>query len=230
MNEKTHQGLKESIRARITSGEWPPNTMMPGEADLALEYGCSRTTVNRALQSLAEDGLIERKRRAGTRVKDVPTRQARFQIPLVRHEIEATGAQYSHHVLLSEIAKPPQPVATRLRLAPTDKAFHLHTLHLADNQALAFEDRWVNLAAAPDILNAPLETVSANEWLLRQVPYSSGDVAFSANVAREAEANALGVPVGSALFTIERATWRNDEFITAMRLYYRPGYELKTKL
>ncbi|MCA8888668.1 MAG: UTRA domain-containing protein [Parvularculaceae bacterium] len=230
MNERTHQGLKESIRIRIISGEWPPDTVMPGEADLAQEYGCSRTTVNRALQSLADDGLIERKRRAGTRVKDVPTRQAKIQIPLVRHEVEATGAQYGHHVLLREIAKPPQPVATRLRLSSGDDAFHLHTVHLADNQPLAFEDRWVNVAAAPGILTAPLDAISANEWLLRQVPYSSGDVAFCAKIAGETEANALGVPVGSALFTIDRVTWRDGEFITAMRLYYRPGYELKTKL
>ena len=62
MNERNHISIREAIRGRITDGEWAPGAMMPGETDLAEEYGCSRTTVNRALQKLAEDGLIERKR------------------------------------------------------------------------------------------------------------------------------------------------------------------------
>ena len=42
--------------------------MIPGEEALAREFGCARATVNRALRDLAEAGVLERRRKAGTRV------------------------------------------------------------------------------------------------------------------------------------------------------------------
>lgn len=230
MNERSHQAIRKAIRERISSGEWAPGALMPGEANLADEYQCARTTVNRALQSLAEDGLIERKRRAGTRVKEIPVKRARFDIPLIRQEVEATGAQYRPHLLLHEIIEAPDAVAARLRLKTSARALHLQTVHLADGAPYAFEDRWVNIDAAPGILDAPLEEMSANEWLLKQVPYSSGDVAFTAAPAGPRESAALDVAEGAALFIIDRTTWLEDRHVTTMKLFYRPGHTLHSRV
>ena len=230
MNERNHHSIREAIRERIASGEWPPGSLMPGEVGLAEEYQCSRTTVNRALQTLAEDGLIERKRRAGTRVKDLPTKRAQFDIPIIRQEVEATGRAYRAHVILREITAAPDFVAARLHLKTGAKVLRLQTVHLAAGHPHAFEDRWVNLEAAPGILDAPLDQISANEWLLRQVPYSSGDVTFSASPAGAMEAAALEAREGDALFTIDRTTWNEGRYITTMKLYYRPGHKLQTRL
>ncbi|WP_428408503.1 GntR family transcriptional regulator [Hyphococcus sp.] len=230
MNERSHHAIREAIRERISSGEWAPGALMPGEADFADEYRCARTTVNRALQSLAEDGLIERKRRAGTRLKEIPVKRARFDIPLIRQEVEASGAQYRPHLLLRENIAAPGAVAARLHLKTGDRVLHLQTVHLADGAPYAFEDRWVNIAAAPGIVDAPLNDISANEWLLKHAPYSSGDVAFSAAPAGAREAAALDVPEGAALFIIDRTTWLNDRHVTTMRLHYRPGHKLHAAL
>lgn len=230
MNEHSHHTIRQAIRERIESGEWAPGSLMPGEAGLAKEYRCSRSTVNRALQTLAEDGIIERKRRAGTRVKELPVRQAKFQIPIIRHEIEAAGGAYRAHLSLCEKISAPKHIAARLQLKPGVKVLHLETIHLADGRAHAFEDRWVNIEAAPGILDAPLDKISANEWMLRKVPYSNGDVAFSATPAGPREAAALDAREGDALFTIDRTTWFEDQHITSLRLFHRPGYKMMTQL
>ena len=83
--------VKADLLARIMQGEWAPDSLLPNEVDLAETYGCARATVNRAMRELAEEGLIERRRKAGTRVRAVPIRQARFSIPIVRQEIEDQG-------------------------------------------------------------------------------------------------------------------------------------------
>ncbi|PQA89495.1 GntR family transcriptional regulator [Hyphococcus luteus] len=230
MSEHSHQSIREAIRERLAAGEWAPGGLMPGETALAEDYRCARTTVNRALQSLADEGLIERKRRAGTRVIELPVRRAKFEIPIVRHEIEANGARYHPHILLNETMTAPDHIAARLRLEDGTQALHLQTLHLADGRPHAFEDRWVNIEAAPGMLEAPLDEISANEWLVRHAPYSSGDVAFSASAAAPREAAALEAREGDALFTIERTTWREESFITTMKLFYRPGYKMVTQL
>ncbi len=74
------EALRETFAGRIRAREWPPGALIPPETQLAADYGVARATVNRALQSLAEDGLIERRKRAGTRVAELPARRARLEI------------------------------------------------------------------------------------------------------------------------------------------------------
>ena len=99
MNAQTHRGIREAIRARIVAGEWKLGELIPGEVDFAEQYGCSRTTVNRALQALAEEGIVERKRKGGTRVRPLPLPQAQVRIPLVREQVEDMGRTYSCEIV-----------------------------------------------------------------------------------------------------------------------------------
>ena len=69
-------------------GQWQPGDLIPGEVELADEFGCARATVNRALQDLADAGLVERKRKAGTRVALNPVRKVTVEVPVVRQDVE----------------------------------------------------------------------------------------------------------------------------------------------
>ncbi|MEL6336872.1 MAG: GntR family transcriptional regulator, partial [Pseudomonadota bacterium] len=48
------QRVQDEVLRRIQSREWKPGEMIPHEAALATEFGCARTTVNRALREIAE--------------------------------------------------------------------------------------------------------------------------------------------------------------------------------
>ncbi|HAW56911.1 MAG TPA: GntR family transcriptional regulator, partial [Hyphomonas sp.] len=172
MTKMTHQIIRQSILERIQKGEWGLGDLIPGEASLAEEYGCARTTINRALQGLADEGLVVRKRKGGTRVCNMPVRQARFDIPIVREQVEAFGGHYRHQVLRKVEKVPPLSVRTRLGLEKGTKALQLDTVHLADGRPFAYEARWVNLKVVPQMRSAPFDDVSANEWLVQTVPFS----------------------------------------------------------
>lgn len=62
-----HQ-LAQALRAEIRSGKVGQGEYLPNEAALEKAWGVSRVTVRRALSELKAEGLIESKRRAGTRV------------------------------------------------------------------------------------------------------------------------------------------------------------------
>ena len=176
MTKMTHQIIRQSILERIQKGEWGLGDLIPGEASLAEEYGCARTTINRALQGLADEGLVVRKRKGGTRVCNMPVRQARFDIPIVREQVEAFGGHYRHQVLRKVEKVPPLSVRTRLGLEKGTKALQLDTVHLADGRPFAYEARWVNLKVVPQMRSAPFDDVSANEWLVQthaEVPFLS---------------------------------------------------------
>lgn len=53
-----YRTLAETLRARITSGEFSPGAMLPAESALCAEYRMARNTVRRALDQLADEGLI----------------------------------------------------------------------------------------------------------------------------------------------------------------------------
>lgn len=222
------EALRAVFAARIRARDWAPGALIPPEAHLAAEHGVARATVNRALQSLADEGLIERRKRAGTRVAELPARRARLEIPVIRLEVEAKGAAYSHLVLTDCSAVPPPEVATRLRLDPGMAQRHLVTLHRADGQPHALEDRWLNTAALPPLPD--LATISLNEWLVANVPFQGGDLAFLAEAADAGVAGALAVPAGTALLVTERSTFGPRGVITHVRLWHRPGYRVETTL
>lgn len=226
----TPQGWEE-IRAevlrRIHARDWAPGALIPTEEALAQEFGCARATVNRALRELAETGVLERRRKAGTRVALSPPRRATLDIPVTRLEVEGRGQAYGFHLLGQRLREAPAPVTSRLGLAPGLELLQLKTLHLADGRPFLLEDRWLNPAVLPD--PAPdFAAISANEWLVGHVPYTTGDIAFSAASASAEEAEVLGLAECAALFIVERSTWERDLPVTTVRLAYAPGYRLRT--
>ncbi len=85
------EAIRAEVLNRIRTRVWPPGALIPSEEALAEEFGCARATVNRALRELADAGVLERKRKAGTRVAALPVRKATLDIPVIRQEIAARG-------------------------------------------------------------------------------------------------------------------------------------------
>ncbi|WP_433500210.1 GntR family transcriptional regulator [Sphaerimonospora sp. CA-214678] len=77
-----------AIQQRIRDGEYAPGTMLPSETQLVREFGVGRTTVVRALQTLAMQGWIEREHGRGSFVKgrpETPTDRVRPGLNAVEH-------------------------------------------------------------------------------------------------------------------------------------------------
>lgn len=218
--EPKHAAIARTLRARIEGGAWPPGGAIPREAELAREFGVARPTVNRALRGLVEAGLVERRRRAGSRVAAPSGRAALLRIPLIRDQIEATGARYGHRLLSRCEAVPPPAIRAFFGLPAGAAALRLRALHLADDRPFQLEDRWVNLAALPEARDRDFASESANAWLVRTVPWSRAEHVFRAAAAQGSEAEALGLPQQAPVFVIERRTWRGPEALTEVRLVH----------
>ena len=225
----TYKDVKSDILSKITKGEWALGSLVPNEVELATTYGCARATVNRAMQELADDGLIERRRKAGTRVRMTPVRQARFDIPIVRAEIEEKGAEYRYSLVRCEVEAAPDWLRARLKLAPQTKVLHLECMHYADGDPYQHEDRWINLGSLPQAKTVDFAHVGPNEWLVATIPFSDVEISFSAGLASKQLADFLAGNVGDPVFTIERSTWWEAQAVTFVRLSYRPGHRMTTR-
>jgi GntR family transcriptional regulator len=61
-----YRQIASLLRKRITSGKLKPGDLLPTEMELCRTFGISRHTAREALRLLSVDGLIERRRGAGT--------------------------------------------------------------------------------------------------------------------------------------------------------------------
>jgi GntR family transcriptional regulator, histidine utilization repressor len=225
----TYKEVKSDILAKIVKGDWGPGYLVPNEVDLAVAYGCARATVNRAMRELADDGIIERRRKAGTRVRMTPVRQARFDIPIVRDEVEEKGADYRYTLVSREVDLAPDWLRARLQLPAGGKALHLICMHYADGVPYEHEDRWINLSALPTAEAADFVMQGPTEWLLATIPFSKVEINLSAGLADQKLADYLACSVGDPVFLAERSTWWEGDAVTHVRLSYRPGYRLTTR-
>jgi len=221
--------VKVELLRRITDGDWQPGALVPGEVELAATFGVARATVNRAMRELTDEGLLERRRKAGTRVRASPLRAARFEIPLVRAEIEATGAAYGYLLLSRAVVGAPADLADRLSLAKGARLLHLCCLHLADGQPFQHEERWINLAAQPAAEAEEFRDLGPNDWLIRAVPFSAVEISFLAMAAAGEVAEALQLARGEPVFAVERTTWWQGQAITHVRLCYGRGHRMTTR-
>ena len=221
--------VKEIIRTRIVEGDWGPGELIPNEIDLAAEFQCARATVNRAVRELAEEGLVERKRKAGTRVRTSPVRRAQFEIPVVRQEIETNGKMYRYALVRRAVGDTPDWLRARMGLADDGQVLHLVCVHYADNNPYQYEDRWINLAALPNAADVDFSETSPNEWLVETVPFSDAEISFSATAADEVLASHLSCAAGDPLFLAERSTWWRGEPITYVRMAFQRGHRMTAR-
>jgi GntR family transcriptional regulator, histidine utilization repressor len=220
------QAIAAEVRRRIVEREWRQGDRIPDEADLATEFGAARATVNKALQLLADEGLLDRRRRAGTRVAVDPVRRATFAIPIIREQIERAGMAYGHRLVARRQRPAPAAVAARLGVEACAPLIHLRAVHYGDGRPFQFEDRWLNPAALPEVAAVDFRQVTANEWLVRNAPYLRADLAFWAANADARDARLLQTAPGQALLILQRTTWNDVGAITTVRLACHAGYTM----
>ncbi len=179
-------------------------------------------TVNRALQSLVDDGLIVRRRKAGSFVATQQSVQAPLTIAKIEDEVAAEGKAYGYEL----IARRPQKVVGKLSSAGIFPrgldVIHIQCRHLADGAPVLFEDRYINLKAVPTATDEPFNETSPGSWLLEHVPWTEAEHAIYAVSADPSLAEHLHIAVAEACLRIERRTWADDETVTFVHLTY-PG-------
>ncbi|MBR1146170.1 GntR family transcriptional regulator [Bradyrhizobium sp. AUGA SZCCT0431] len=223
------QSIASEVRRRIVEREWRQGDRIPDEAELAVEFDVARSTVNKALQLVADEGLLDRRRRAGTRVAVNPARKATFSIPIVREQIEQAGMAYSHRMVTQRRSPVPAQVAVRLGLPEGEILLHLRTVHYGDGKPIQLEDRWINPHAVPRLEQADFRRINANEWLVRNYPYLRAEFGFSAENANRRDARLLQTRQGQALLIMHRTTWSDLGPITTVRIAFQPGHFVGTE-
>lgn len=63
-----YETVLESMREKVSSGEWARGEIIPREVDLCEQYGVSRSTIRMAMARMVNDGMLTRVKGVGTYV------------------------------------------------------------------------------------------------------------------------------------------------------------------
>lgn len=145
-----HQRILSDIEGRIVSGEWPPGHRLPFEVDLADQYHCSRMTVNKVMGQLAKAGLIERRKKSGSFVRQPQIQSAVLQIHDIGAEVESLGLEYGFKILEREGRSAKSGDRERLDVSVGTSLLEILCIHFAGAREFCVEQRLISLTAVPE--------------------------------------------------------------------------------
>ena len=199
-----YQQIERWLRQKVQ--QLAPGDPVPTEVQLAEQFSVSRMTARQAVQNLAAEGLVRRRRGQGTFVAPRPVHRRVGSLMSFTEDMRRRGMVASS--VLLEASLQPARVADMeaLHLDEGARVVVIRRLRLADGTPMALEHAALPLDCAP-VLAGDLER-SLHAALIRmgRVP-SLANSWISAQVATKAEARKLCVPVRSPLIVERRVVF-----------------------
>jgi GntR family transcriptional regulator len=207
-------------------------TAIPSERQLSADLGVSRLTVRAALDELAREGYLVRRRGSGTYVQH-PKISQELTITSFSEDMRRRGMVPGSRTLSMTTALAGARLGRFLQLSPSEPILVIKRLRLADGETMAIETLHLPEALVPGLTAKDL---SGSLYTLLQDRYgiavASGTQAIEPTVTNEEESAALGVPLHSPAFLFERTSRdQHDRTIEFVHSVYRGDrYRIVTEL
>lgn len=146
------------LRGEIAAGEHAIGARIPSEHELATRFAVGRPTVRQAIDLLAREHLLERRRGSGTYVSAPPPEVDLFSAGGTVASLERTG-RGAEARLLGRIVRRAVPASAAHPFAGK-KAFFVARLSRIDGEPLLLEEMYFAPAAFPDLDQVAIEGLS----------------------------------------------------------------------
>jgi len=207
-------------------------TAIPSERQLSADLGVSRLTLRAALDDLAREGYVVRRRGSGTYVQH-PKISQELTITSFSDDMRRRGMVPGSRTLSMSTILAGARLGRSLNVSPSEQIVVVKRLRLADGESMAIETLHIPEALVPGL--TPKALTGSFYDLLRDhygVKIAEGIQAIEPTVTNEEESEVLGVPLHSPAFLFER-TSRDDagrtvEFV--LSVYRGDRYRIVTEL
>ncbi len=207
-------------------------TAIPSERQLSVDLGVSRLTVRAALDDLAREGYLVRRRGSGTYVQQ-PKISQQLTMTSFSEDMRRRGMVPGSKTLSLTRQLAGARMGRFLHVSPGEEIVVVKRLRLADGLSMAIETLHIPASVVPGI--APNELEGSFYDLLRTkygVEIASATQTIEPTVTNEEESAALGVPLHSPAFLFERTsrddTDRTLEFVHS--IYRGDRYRIVSEL
>lgn len=199
-----YRRIQSEILKRIEKGELKMGDSVDSERMLAKAHGVSLMTARQALVGLEREGLVERRRGAGTFV--APPKIHFNKLMSFTEQLTGRSLVPSSKVLSLKIVADEPEIAARLSLPFNARLIKLERLRLGSGEPFAIETCYLPADRFPGLTRTTLERGSLFSLLEREygVEIAHADEEVDATVADSHLARVLAVTPGIPLLRIRQ--------------------------
>ncbi|WP_244600166.1 phosphonate metabolism transcriptional regulator PhnF [Blastochloris tepida] len=196
--------IAERIECEITTGAYPPGSLLPSESELTERFGVNRHTVRRSLAVLAEKGLVRSVKGRGSFVEEAPLpypigRRVRFS-----ENVMAAGRAPRGRLLGVATVVDAEPTR-RLGLPARTPLLRIEMVSSANGVPLSRSTSWFEAARFAGLEAELQRTGSVSRAFAAHgiADYARLETAISARLADPAEQELLELPTGRVVLVVE---------------------------
>lgn len=199
--------VAERLRELILGGEFGAGDRLD-EAALSARFTASRNSVREALDLLRREGLIERRRGAGTTVTAPKYGHGLDRLEGLAESLAGHGTVRNRVLGAERLVELPADVAARLEIDPAEGGIRLERLRFVDDEPLSLDVSYLPLDIGEPLLSADLAGTDVFALIEEAsgVALGRAEIVVHAATAGPDVAGLLGLDVGDAIFAIDRLT------------------------
>lgn len=204
--------IHNEIRKEIESGKWSVGERIPSERQLSQDFNVSRMTLRQAIQTLVDEGILQRQVGSGTYVASSKVQEKMSGTTSFTEITESQGKHPSSKTVSYHVADPSISEMEKLKLADGDQILRMERIRYADNQPICFEVATIPISIVKSLDKEDI-TSSLYKALENKAGLKLGDATqtVSAILASEKIANFLNVKRGSAILRVRQVTTLDDD-------------------
>ena len=205
-----YQKIQGSIRERIDGGELKPGDAVASERELARLHSVSLMTARHALAGLEREGVVERRRGAGTFV--APPRIHFNKLMSYTEQMASRGLAACSKVIAAKVVEQEDEIAARLMLPAASKMVKIERLRHTADEPFALETCYLPAERFPGLAREALGRSSLFARLEQdygvQLTYADEEVDATAADLRIAQF--LQVPRGTPVMRIRQVIFSSN--------------------
>lgn len=234
-SEPIYLQIAQDLLKSIRNGDYPVGSMLPPEVRLCEHYGASRFTVREALRWLTDHNLIDRRRGAGTTVKNSePSTSFVYRLSALSEMLKYPEDTYRENLVSGMVQVDPQ-LASSIGSEIGHEWYRIGGLRKSDKSALPI--CWSDIYVLPEFAPLIADEATSHEPVFQRIERERGVMIANAQIRIFASsidgelARILRVSDGSPALTFVRRylddTGRNFETTVTIHPEKRFEYALE---
>lgn len=203
--------IHNDIKRAIEAGKWAVGDRIPSERELSRNFDVSRMTLRQAIQTLVDEGILERQVGSGTYVANQKVQEKMSGVTSFTDLMLTQGKQPTSKTISYRVMNPSLSEAEKLKLNEDDQVLRMERIRYGDDVPICFE-----VATVPEKLVDGLSKKEVTSSLYRaledkkQLSPGKAQQTVSAMSASERIAEYLSIKRGDAILRLRQVTYLQD--------------------
>ncbi|KRM69419.1 GntR family transcriptional regulator [Apilactobacillus ozensis] len=214
--------IHNSIRRKVEQGEWKIGSRLPSERKLSVQFGVSRMTLRQAIQTLADEGILEQRVGSGTFVSNQKVQEKMSGITSFTDIMISQGKEPSSKTISYHTLEPSLSEMEKLKINQDDKVLRMERIRYGDDIPICFEvatipRKFIRGLSKKDVTNSLYGALEHKKSLIP----TKAKQTVSAKLASEQISDYLDIKKGDPILLLRQVTsFQNNQPFEYVRTQY----------